>query len=183
MTNRRGLIILAMVFVALAALLAIQNNQHPVGVTPTPTFITQNTVFNDFTVDSIQAVRLRSPETGKTFIISRTADNSWAAPESTGQLNLKEAAIIAATMVQLPYQRTLPLPAKTDLSTYGFTPEGILSVEILLTNGHTHVVAVGYRTVSAESYYALVDDRSEMYLLQRPAIDYLISRLKNPPVA
>ncbi len=183
MTNRRGLIILTMVFVALAALLAIQNSQHPVGVTPTPTIIDQNHLFTDFTVDSIQAVRLRSPETGKTFLISRAANNSWTAPEISGQLDQNEAAILAQTMLLLPFQSTLPLPPKADLPTYGFTPEGVLSVEILLTNGDTHVVAIGYRTVSNQSYYALVDNRTELYLVQRPPIDYLISRLKNPPVA
>ncbi len=90
---------------------------------------------------------------------------------------------IAWTMQQLPYSRTLPLNDGDSLQIYGFTPEGVLSIEFVMSDGTSHAVAVGYRTPMEDGYYGLIDDRADLYLLGRPAIDYLISRLKNPPIA
>lgn len=184
MRNTRSLIVLLMVFVALVALLMFQNDQRSYAPTPTSA-LAANPVFTDFTPDGIQAVRLRSPQDGVSFVISRATDGtgSWTAPESSGTLNTAEAENIARTMVLLPYSSTLPLPQGTELAGFGFTPEGILSIEILLADGNSHVVAVGYRTPTEENYYGVVDDRQELYLLSRPAIDYLIARLKSPPTA
>ncbi len=182
MKNTRSVILLLIAFVALATLMMIQNDQRAAAPTPTSPLM-GNAVFTDFTPDDIQAVRLRSPDDGSSFVISRAEDGSWAAPESSGTLNSAEAENIARTMVLLPFSSTLPAPAGADLAGFGFTPEGILSLEVLLTSGNSHIVAVGYRTPTEDNYYALVDERAELYLLARPAVDYLISRLKSPPVA
>ena len=181
-TNRTPLILVA-VFVGLAALLMVQNSasNRP---EPTSTLL-GNAIFRDFAPDDIQAIRLRSPESGETLILSRSTDAAqpWTAPETAGTLDQNEANVIARTMVLLPYSSTVGITDETDLTQYGFTPEGILSLEIVLTNGLTHGVAIGFRTPSENDYYALVDDRDELYFVVRPAVDYLISRLKSPPIA
>ena len=182
MRANRSLIILGMVFVVIAVLVAIQNMQPHVVAGPTPTPSDPQT-FTDFTFDDIQGIRLRSPESKTSFVLARAADGSWTAPDSTGTLNTTEANNIAKTMVLLPYSHTLTLQVGEDKKTYGFTPQGILVIEIVLKSGATHAVEVGYRTPTQESYYALVDDRSDLYLLDRPPIDYIISRLKSPPVS
>jgi hypothetical protein len=86
-------------------------------------------------------------------------------------------------MVLLPFNHTLTLAPGEDKSTYGFTPEGILSIEIVLNSGVSHAVAVGFRTPTQDSYYALIDTRPQLYLLERAPVDYIISRLKSPPVS
>jgi len=116
-------------------------------------------------------------------LLARDSNGVWSAPESTGTLNPTEANNIARTMVLLPFNHTITLKEGEDKSTYGFTPEGILSIEIVLSNGVTHAVAVGFRTTTQDSYYALVDTRSELYLLDRAPVDFIISRLKSPPVS
>jgi hypothetical protein len=184
MRNNRVVIVLAMVFVLLAALVAIQNQQRPpIMLDGSTAYPTEPAVFNDFLPDNITAIRLRSPETGQTFLLAQDTKGVWTAPESTGTLNLTEANNIARTMVLLPFNHTITLKAGEDKSTYGFTPEGILSIEIVLSNGVTHAVAVGFRTTTQDSYYALVDTRSDLYLLDRAPVDYMISRLKSPPVS
>ncbi len=182
MKNSRVLVALALVFVALAVLLAIQGAQPRTlsGATIVPT---EQPVFSDVTLDTLQAIRLRSPETGQSLILSRSAEGEWTAPDLSGTLDATEADLIARTMVLLPFSRTLPLAADADMATYGFTPEGILSIELLLTDGGAHAVAVGFRTPTEQTYYALVDDRADLYLIERGAIDFLISRVKSPPVA
>lgn len=180
--NRRLLFGLLLVFVALAALLAIQRAQ-PRTITGATVVPTKPPVFTDVTMDTLQAIRLRSPETGQSLLLSRNSDWEWTAPELSGTLDAKEADLIARTMIVLPFNRTMPLPADADMATFGFTPEGILSIELLLVDGGAHAIAVGYRTPTADSYYALVDDRSDLYLIERAAVDFLISRVKNPPAA
>jgi hypothetical protein len=85
-------------------------------------------------------------------------------------------------MALLPYVGIVTA-ADADITLYGFQPEGILSLEIALADGATHAVAIGYRTPTASGYYAFVDDRPELYILDRAPIDYLISQLREPPVA
>lgn len=181
MKSNRLVIVLAMIFVLLAALVAYQNSQPPTLLVTTPTPGQSDApLFPGLTLDQIEAIRLRSPEDGKSFMIDRTLDGAWTAPETPGTLNTDEANNIAKTMIVLPYGESFTLQPGADKTAYGFTPEGILSIEMVLTNGATHVVAVGYRTPTEENYYALVDDRPNLYLLERAAVDYLISRLKSP---
>lgn len=181
MKNSRLLIVLLIVFVALATLVAIQNSQP--SSSPITAAGCSNCVYTDFKIDDIRAIRLRSPETGQTFVLARADDGSWTAPGSSGTLDAAEANLIARTIVVLPFNRTLPLNPGDDLTAYGFTPEGVLAVEIVLASGDSHAIAVGYPTPTGEDYYGIVDERRSLYLLQRGAPDYLIAKLKTPPVA
>ncbi len=173
---------LAIAFVGLAALLAIQRSQ-PDAVEPTTTDVLYFHVFSNMAATDIQAIRLRSPETGDSFILTRAADGSWTTQDGSGTVDSTAAESLVKTMEQLPYSRTLPLNDGDSLQIYGFTPEGILSIEFVLSDGTSHAIAVGYRTPTDDGYYALIDDRTDLYLLSRPAVDYLISLLKNPPIA
>jgi hypothetical protein len=111
-------------------------------------------------------------------------DGVWTAPGSLGTLDTAQAEAVARTMVLLPYNDVLlEAPTEASLPDFGFTPEGVLSIEILLTDGGAHAVAVGFRTPTEDTYYALVDDRPDLYLLERGAVDYLIKTLREPPVA
>jgi hypothetical protein len=181
MTDSRLLLVLVVIFAVLVVIVMIQNGQPATSATTTQTCST--CVFTDLQLDDIQAIRLRSPETGQTLSIARDAAGDWTAPETTGTLDTAQADLIARTMVLLPFSRTLPLGADEDKTVFGFTPEGILSIEIVAANGGSHVAAVGYRTPTEESYYALVDNRPDLYLLERAAVDFLIAQLKNPPLA
>lgn len=179
MKPNRTLILLLMVFVALAAVVAYQNAQRQAELSrPIPL---TNAVFSTFVADDIQAIRLRSPESGESFSMVRANDGTWTS--DSGTLVQDEANGIARTMVAMTYDSTFTLPEGQNLTTYGFTPEGVLAVEIVLSNGESHAVAVGYRTPTEENYYAVVDDRTELYLILRAPVDYLISRLKSPPTA
>jgi hypothetical protein len=131
--------------------------------------------------DDVQAVRLRAPSTNQTLTITRAADGTWITPDHEGVLNQNAAVVIARTFALLPYDRTVPQLG--DLSDYGFQSEGTLSLEAVMISGETHGVLVGARAPSDSVYYALVDDRPEIYLIHRAAIDFLISQLRTPPVA
>jgi hypothetical protein len=177
-SGRRLLLVLLAVFAVLLAVTVYQNRQQ----------VSQSTlpferVYPDLQEGDVQAIRLRNPESNETFTINRTLDGAWEAPDHQGTLDQTVAYTIAQTIVLLPYDRTLPPVADEELAEYGFTADGRLSVEILLADGGTHAVLVGSRAPSDLVYYGLVDDRAEIYLLYRGAIDFLSQQLRTPPVA
>jgi hypothetical protein len=172
-----------MIFVLLAALLAIQGLHAPAIINGATAAPTEPVVFGDFLPDDITAIRLRSLQGGTFFVLARDANGNWSAPDSTGTLNTTEAENIARTMVLMPYSHTVSIQPGEDKTTYGFTSSTVLDIEIILKNGRTHAVVIGYRTPTGDGYYAIIDNRSELYVVERAPVDYIISRLKSPPVS
>lgn len=174
--GRRTLIVLAAVFAVLVVVNLIQTAESG-----KPQRLPFERVYPNMDDDDVQAVRLRDPSTDSTLTITRASDGTWLTTDHEGTLNQNSAAIIARTIALLPYDRTVPQIG--DLSDYGFDPDGILALEAVLTSGETHGVLVGALAPSSTVYYALVDNRLEIYLLHRAAIDFLIIQLRTPPVA
>lgn len=179
--RRTGLIILLVIFGVLGLLTFLQQRQEPQVVVPTGA-VPFYRVFPDLAVLDIGGIRVRSPENDQSFTLARGEDGTWQAPGSEGTLDTEIASDIARTMALLPYI-AIVTAADADTTLYGFQPEGILSLEIALSDGTNHVVAIGYRTPTETGYYAFVDERPELYILDRAPIDYLISQLREPPVA
>ncbi len=186
--SRRTLIILLAAFAALAGIALLQSRpptledlRAQATAQGTPVF---TRVFPDLAVLDIQAIRLRDPNSDLEFVISRDRDGQWTAPNAAAEerLDTDTASNIARTVVLLHYQRTLPLDSRTRLADYGFAPNGIFFIEVLMPDGAGHVVAVGTLSGSRTVYYALVDDRQEIYLLERAPVDYLITQLAHPPL-
>lgn len=133
-------------------------------------------------IDDITAIRLRDPITKKTFTLSRDSTGNWIAPDNPGKLDLTTANNIAKTVVLLPYETTIEVKPDTVLSHFGFQPDGVFSIEILLRDNKSHAVTIGDLNASAVSYYGLVDDKKVIYVMERRAIDYLWVQLVKPPV-
>jgi hypothetical protein len=180
--NRRTVLILLVVFAALAFITYWQSRpQEVVPASDEGAYRILGEVLN-MTVLDIQAIRLRDPATDQSFTISRDPDGMWTAPDSEGSLDTETASNIAKTVVLLPYQRTLPLTEDAALSEYGYTPDAQLSIEVLMRNGDQHAIAVGGLTPTGLTYYVLADERAELFLIERGAIDYLENQLETPPL-
>ena len=177
-SGRRLLLVLLGVFALLLAVALYQNSQQA-----SESSLPFERVYPDLTEADLQAVRLRNPESNETFTINRSGGGTWTSPDHEGALDQSVAASIARTIVLLPYDRTLPVVGDEALSDYGFEADGRLSIEILRVDGGTHAVLVGSRAPSDVLYYGLVDDRAEIYLLHRGAVDFLSAQLRTPPVA
>ncbi len=175
--NRRPLFILTIVFVVLLAVTVAQNY-----FTNRPTDQDNGLlrIFPEIAVLDIQAIQLRTPDGSRSFTISRAGDGTWTAPGAEGTLNADAATNIARSVVLLPYQRTVP--ELENLTEYGFAPYGILFIQVLLYNNEEHIVAIGGLTTTNDAYYTLVDERSEVYLVERGVVDYLMNYLLTPPV-
>ncbi|MDZ4769581.1 MAG: hypothetical protein SGJ24_10660 [Chloroflexota bacterium] len=183
MKNRRTtVIVLGLVFIGVAiwSLTTPPGTSAPATPAGTP-ILPFYRVFPDLAVLDIAAVQLRSPETQAVLAVRVDSDGVWQAIAPQGVPDPAQMTALARTLVLLPYTTTLV--SDSALTVYGFIPEGILSIELLLTDGSTAAIAVGYRTPSEQGYYAVVDDRAELYILDRAPVDYLISLLRNPPIA
>jgi hypothetical protein len=131
-------------------------------------------VFPELIETDIRAIRLSTLDEGLSFTLSRDANNEWTAPEiSEGVLNLDAVTGLVQTVVVLPYWDTVT-PQSADMSAYGFTP-GVLLVAVVLTSGEQHGIVFGGLTPDGDRYYTIVDDRPELYLVERGAVDFLIN--------
>lgn len=197
MKRRRALPLLPAllaVFAALVALVLLQGGQPPpappdtptatatLAVSPVPTG-TLLRVFPELAVRDIQAIRLEDAAAGQSLTLSRGPDGQWAAPDAAGTLNAEAASAIARTFALLPYGRSVNLAPDTDLSAYGFTETPRLLFQIVLTDGSGHAIAVGSLTPGGSAYFALVDERDEIYLLERGPVDFLDGYIQSPPLA
>lgn len=181
MKRSRTLILLAGLFIALAAALVVQNQQPQ--PSPDPTVGRPLTrVFPDLGVIDMVSIRLLDPVSNTDFTIVRDGAGIWVSTDGRA-LEENAGTTIARTIALLPSTRTVRLPDDGDLAPFGFTPHGLLLVQVLLANGESHTVAVGSVTQNMEGHYALVDDRAEMHLLLTEAVAYLISVLRDPPLA
>jgi hypothetical protein len=195
--NRRTLFILLIAFMALMAIALFQTRQSSApGSEATLDPSMQPTVNPDqflssyiqlgktlgMNIDDITAIRLRSPQSQKTFTLSRDSAGNWTAPNNPGTLDLTTADNIAKTVVLLPYEKTIEVKPDTILADFGFRPDGVFSIEILLRDNKSHAITIGDLNASEVSYYGLVDDKSLIYIMERRAIDYLWIQLRQPPV-
>ena len=124
--NRRVLLILGIIFVALIIVTYIQSQPTPIA-TPNEAYFT-SFLGRDLkmTVLDIQAIRLHDPQSEQSFIISRDSNGNWTAPDQEGSLDTDAASNIAKTVVLMPYQQAVDLEANPDLEQYGFQPNGSL---------------------------------------------------------
>jgi hypothetical protein len=177
--SRRTLVALLLIFAVLLVAGLVVSTQRANAPTTEPYPFPR--VFPDLTQPEIVGVRLSDPQRGDSFSMVRDEAGRWYTP--AGVRLTDDAELIARTLALLPYDRTLPLETEDDLADYGFTPEGLLRVEMILADGSSHAIAVGGLAPTNLVYYAVIDDLREVTLLLRPAIDYLMTELRNPPTA
>jgi hypothetical protein len=182
-SNLRTLAFLAVLFVALALALVVQQG----GLTPTgqpvaPTAIFQR-LFPDLEVRQLQAIRLLVPYADESFTIARAADGTWAAPGYEGRLDPEAATVITRTVVLLPYRHRFLPPEDADLEQYGFVPDqNEFAILFVTLDGEQHSINIGFPSRDSPTFYVLVDDRPEIYLVERPPLDVLAGYFRERPI-
>lgn len=185
MSNRRLVPLLLGAFIILAIVVVLQNPRgNPEEVMPTAE-VTESPllsgtllrVFPELTVLDIQAVRIESPAEDRSFTIARGADGEWISPDTETTLEEGSASDIARTIVLLPYGRSINIVPDTNLELYGIAPIPQYLISIVLSNGEGHIIAVGKLSEDDPIYYSLVDERDEIFEVERGAIEFLTNFL------
>jgi hypothetical protein len=182
--GRRTLLILMSIFGVLAVITLLQAGADSQQMTEQQARFPFERVFTEFSENEIQAIRLQEPATERALTIAWDhAANQWIAPGTDGVLDQNTATLIARTMVLLPYDRALDIATGADISAYGFESNPTLLIQIVLVSGEQHGVIVGGISPTASNFYGLVDERPQIFLLQSPAIEFLLDQLETPPTA
>ena len=158
----------------------------PANAQPTATLTADprdvQTVFRHLTPDRIQALRIDDPSSDRDLILESNGQGGWrlvgvADPTAIDPI---VAHNIAKTVAFIPYVEILPSGDDVELVNFGLTAETFwLQIQVILTTMETRNIVVG-RLVPGEQngYYALVDDRPEIYILNRGAVDFLVVYLR-----
>lgn len=180
--RNRGLLLLFGVFILLAALLFLQDRGTIGGgsnnAIPTAFLLR---VYPEMTVLDIRAIRLEDPVSAQTLSLAKDESGNWESFEYTDPIDQNLATTIARSVVLLPYTRTIELSDNSDLAQYGFNnPQLLISVQMM--NGEGHAVVIGDALQTGPEFYALIDDREQLYVIQRSPIDYLVTFFADPPI-
>lgn len=189
--NQRFLALLLAIFLSLAAVLILQSNapssdseNRGMNSQPTPQL---RRIFPDLAVLDILALRVEDRITGEIFTMARDTDGSWLArsidQETTLPLREDAGTLLARSVVLLGYTQTITLSPERDLSEFGFQPDAQIYIYIITVDNQQHVVAVGNPLQTGPYYYIIVDDRPEIYIVDRAAVDSLAVTLDTPPFA
>jgi hypothetical protein len=180
-TNQRtflmvlGVLFMLLLGVALAQTINL-NNAFNVSLTPTLDQRIINSLFRDWNDDNVIAVRLDDPLNDIDMVINRISDTEWQLQgEAVEQINQETLDLIVKTVAYIPFTDILRDIPDTNLSNFALTEDLIwLQIQVILDNNDTHVIALGARVPMVDGgYYALVDDRQEVFVLNRGAVDYL----------
>jgi hypothetical protein len=191
MKNSHSITVLVGLFVVLTLLVISQNTVQapplpPVAPSEAPASISEDgsliRAFPELTVLDIQAIRLQNIASGAQLTLSRDSQGNWTAPELEGDLDNEAVTNIARTLVLLPYGRSINIVEDTDLDNYGFENSADLLFYILGVSGETHTIAVGDLTDSQAAYFALIDERDEIFQIERGAVDFLRNFIDTPPI-
>lgn len=187
MKNRNSLFILGGVFVVLMIITVIQMNR-PRTITPSEAAFddgqiaqlenSPNRIYIDWTVDDIQAVQLYSPLMSLTLTFSRY-ENGWEFPDMPRLPDQEVIESLAKTVSILPFEYQIQGVQPAQYPEFGLTQsESLLFIQIIRLDGNLHVIAVGDLTPTQDGYYALVDDKEEVFVIQRDAIAFLLYYLR-----
>jgi hypothetical protein len=191
MIPRRRLLLLIGAFISLVAVAFLQgrsNVPQPTAIPPTveaattPTLPPLLRIFPEMTVLDIQAIRIEDPNSGEFITLTRDESDNWIAPDVAGELDADTASDIARTIVLLPYSRSINITSQTVLSDYGFDPNGQLFVSLVMKNGDGHVLAIGTLSETDPVYFALLDERDEIFEVERGPVEFLRNFLFSPPL-
>lgn len=180
MMKSKSPLLLLVVFIGLVVLVLIQNNQQtqaPVTLpTPqpdralTPTTPGLIRLFPDLSVLDIQAIRLEKTDSDNALTLQRDSNGQWS---SNSSLDAETATDIARTIVLMPYGSSINIISTTDLNAFGFGETDHLLIQFIKINGEGHGIITGNTDPDYPVYYALVDERDEIYRIERGAIDFL----------
>lgn len=185
--NFSGLLLLIVIFVGLLGIVFFQNSQIERDSLPQPTVIPTGflqRIFPDLEVRNIAAIRLLNPVNGDEFVLARRAeDGLWTAPAYPDRaLDTEMASFIAQTIALLPYRQSFDIDEDTDLSQFGLRSTGDFLIQFTTLEGEAHAVIIGEPTFESPTFYSIVDDRPEIYILERAPIDFLIDNFIEPPL-
>lgn len=188
MKQNRSLLLLLLAFIILAGIALVQNQSlstpRPVATavpsaTSEPSINLDQRIFADLDASAIVAWQVMDPLTQATMTFTRLDENLWESLEVGIEVDQQVANQLTFTAAVLPYLRILPDVGSERYAEYGLTVEdAYLLLSILLEDNSQHAVLIGDVTPERNGHYALVDDRTEVYVLDARPVAFLTIYLR-----
>jgi hypothetical protein len=134
------------------------------------------TVFQGISSADLQALRIDDPQSETDLILERKPDGGWRlVGYDDNALDQTIAENIARTVAFMPFVEVVPSLPVDQYADYGLMPEMFwLQIQAILKDGRELTIGVGAAAAIPEGgYFAVVDDRPDIYVLNRGAVDFL----------
>jgi hypothetical protein len=128
-------------------------------------------------VREIQAIRIQ--DQADTFVMARGGNGEWTTPNLSGPLDPTRAYQLALTISIMGYIQTIP--NTNNPADFGFDLP-LMQIQILKSDQTTHGILIGAVTADGAGVYALIDDRPDVYVLDRSPLEYLFAVLDQQPI-
>jgi hypothetical protein len=98
----------------------------------------------------------------------------WISPNSPQSINQESVNDVALTLSELPVIDLFDGIEPDRYGEFGLSRvDYLMIIQLVLQDGTPHALIIGNRTEDEQGYYALVDDRPQIYVLGRGAIEFL----------
>lgn len=140
---------------------------------------TINRVFDGWGANNVFAIQIYDPVAQVGLTITRNNEDLWQLVEFSGLLTQEEGDLAAASMAYFPQVRTLEEIEPDNYADFGLTQDDLtMLVSVILKDGSEHSVAVGDLTAAGDSFYALVDERPNLYIIEAGPVAFYTQLLR-----
>lgn len=132
-----------------------------------------NRIFPGMDDENIAAINLLDPVSQVSLTLTRS-DAGWEDVD-TGQILEDDLGyILSETVAILPFITIFDNVEPEQYPEFGLSRDlALLFINVIMSSGETHVVAIGDLSPDEVGHYALVDDRPDLYIVERAPIAYL----------
>ena len=153
---------------------------------PTPTPVPPITVnvggllFSNLNPTTTSRIAMSDLETGESLVLVKQEDGiNWAVEDGDPSRTVSQAKVTTA-FIDMTGISVVSRTAIEDLSTVGLD-NPIYTLLAEYTDGRTLEVSLGDKDPTGALYYSLVNDISDVILINAPEVDRLLNLIANPP--
>ena len=126
----------------------------------------------DWSPDALQALSLEVRDIAPLQL--QRQGELWISPLSDQSINQQAVQDVAFTLSELPVIDVFDGIEPDRYGEFGLSRvDYLMIIQLVLQDGTPHALIVGQRTSDEQGYYAIVDDRPQVYVLGRGAIEFL----------
>jgi len=171
MNQKRLTLLFVLVFAALALLVFWPSAGEALPATPPPGAVAVEYVY-DWPPEDVLGLVL--DVRGLPALELRQQVGTWFSPSAQVLVDQTAAEGLVRTLAELPSLGKLEDVTPERYAEFGLSRQDLqMLIQIVRLDGTPHALVIGNRTTDDRAYYALVDDRPEVYLVLRGAVEYL----------
>ncbi len=139
-------------------------------------------VYPDLNIDEIVLINIQDPVLESQVTLERSTNGIWRIWNDERSANQEYAESIGKTLGALPFSSRIGGVLPAEYGKFGLSPnDALLVVTAVMADESYHTFIVGNPVSTdenVEGFYAVVDDHTEVYILPKQPILYLVQYLQ-----